>query len=91
MISKITAFIIGSNYPENIHISSYEKDDKHGYAIYLLKDHVMHSLLVSTGHIFDSDQAANEDTVKLCESCLDVELFGVKARRESNEIGRAHV
>lgn len=82
MISRITAFTIGGNYPENIHISPYEENGKYGYAIYLLKDEQLHSLLASTGYVFQNEQEAKSEAIKLCESCWEVEIFGVKARKE---------
>lgn len=84
MISRITALTIGSNYPENIHISPYEEKGKYGFAIYLLRDAELHALLVSSELIFESEKSALEDAEKLCKSCFDVELFGVKARKEDS-------
>jgi hypothetical protein len=58
-MTRITALIIISNYPDNILIESCKcKNGKFSGLLYLLRNSIAHTLLISTNDIFESDEDA---------------------------------
>ncbi|MNL00004.1 hypothetical protein D3C87_1204220 [compost metagenome] len=82
MVSRITYLTIGANYPENIMMETVEQEGRFLFLVYLMKEEKIHRLLVSSPNSYDNKETAEEYCKKFCESCLDFELFGIKARKE---------
>lgn len=66
-----TIITIGTNYPDNIHIAAGGNDDKWVGYIYLFEEDEIDRLLIDTSPIFESEEAATNRMVELCEWCVD--------------------
>jgi hypothetical protein len=68
-VSILTAMTIGTNYPENIKVSSStnEHGEKYAGMVYLMRDGQIHNILLSSALVFNSAEEAETSLVGLCE------------------------
>ncbi len=70
-VTKITALTVASNYPENILISAGSNEDgKFIGLIYLLRDERIHTILLSTQPIYNTEQEAIEQMKEVCNELV---------------------
>ena len=70
MVTRLTVFEIGTNYPDNIRIEAgRDTSGKYVAFCYLLRNGAIHKLILSTKPVFDTAEEATDDLTKVAEWC----------------------
>jgi hypothetical protein len=68
-MTRLISLIIQGNYPNNIYIDSAKQENgKCRGFLYLLRDGQIHSLLLTSDSIFESDEKAKDKLHEICKS-----------------------
>lgn len=71
-ISKLTAMVIGGNYPYNIEINCIcGINNKYAGFVFLLKDGLIHNIQISTDHVFDTPEEAKNKMDETCKELVE--------------------